>query len=73
MQQPNKKGAPIFLASGTWVGVGASILKGTELGRNCVVSSNSVVEGNFPAYSVIGQKKAELLYNYNEPRINKQD
>lgn len=68
MQQPNKKGDPILLKKGTWVGVGASILRGTVLGENCVVSTNSVVDGSFPDYSVIGQPRAQLLFNYNQPR-----
>lgn len=62
MQQPNQKGLPILISEGCWVGVGASILKGTVLGINTVVSANSVVQGVFPSHSVIGHEKARLLY-----------
>lgn len=53
MQQPNQKGEPIEIEKGCWVGVGASILKGSRLGVNCIVGTNSVVEGTFKAHSVI--------------------
>ncbi len=62
MQQPNSRGESIEIKSGSWVGVGASILKGTRLGENCVVGANSVVEGVFPSHAVIGQERAKLLF-----------
>lgn len=66
MQQPNQKGEPIEIRQGSWIGVGAAILKGTSLGINNVVAANSVVEGVFPSYSVIGNVKAQLLYRQYE-------
>ncbi len=62
MQQPNSRGKVIEIKKGSWIGVGASLLKGTVLGENCVVGANSVVEGAFPARSVIGAEKAKLLF-----------
>lgn len=61
MQQPNQKGQPIKIQKGSWIGVGASLLKGTSLGTNSVVAANSVVQGAFPSYSVIGNERAKLL------------
>ncbi len=61
MQQPNQKGQPIEIQKGSWIGVGAVLLKGTSLGVNTVVAANSLVEGVFPAHSVIGNEKARLL------------
>ena len=66
MQQPNQKGNPIEIQQGSWIGVGAVILKGTSLGINNVVAANSAVEGVFPSYSVIGNEKAQLLYRQHE-------
>ena len=62
MQQPNKKGNPIFIGKGSWLGIGATILAGTHLGRNCVVGANSVVADMFESNSVIGMEKAKLLF-----------
>lgn len=62
MQQPNKQGIPIRIGPGSWVGAGASILPGTQLGQNNVVGTNSVVKGEFPDHAVIGPEPAKLLY-----------
>jgi acetyltransferase-like isoleucine patch superfamily enzyme len=63
MQQPNKRGRPIVIGKGTWIGVGAAILTGTRVGRNCVVGANSVCRGDtYPSHSVIGPDSAKVLY-----------
>jgi acetyltransferase-like isoleucine patch superfamily enzyme/SAM-dependent methyltransferase len=63
MQQPNKKGNPIAIRRGSWIGVGAVILPATEIGSFSVVGANSVCQGVFPDYSVIAAERAKLLYN----------
>ena len=62
MQQPNKKGNPIYIGRGSWIAAGAVITHGTRLGINTVVGANSVVQGEFPDYAVIGDEKAKLLF-----------
>jgi len=62
IQQPNKKGEPIVIGTGSWIGIGAVILSGTKLGKNCAVGANSVVQGEFPSYAVIATEKAKMLY-----------
>ena len=62
MQQPNKAGKPIVIMYGSWIGVGAVILPGTRIGKLSVVGANSVCQGRFPNYSVIGPEHAKLLY-----------
>ena len=62
MQQPNQRGIPIRIKKGAWVGVGAAILKGTEIGAFSVVGANSVCKGRFPDRSVIGPEPAKVLY-----------
>jgi acetyltransferase-like isoleucine patch superfamily enzyme len=62
MQQPNKRGRPIHIKYGSWVGAGAAILAGTEIGRLSVVGANSVCKGKFPDYSVIGPEPSRLLF-----------
>lgn len=44
---------PIVIGDNVWIGLNAIILKGTEIGDNCIVSAGSVVKGKFPANSVI--------------------
>lgn len=51
------KTAPIEIGDNCWVGCNTVILKGTKLGDNCVVAAGSVIKGNYPAGSVIIQKR----------------
>jgi acetyltransferase-like isoleucine patch superfamily enzyme len=62
MQQPNRRGKPVLIGKGSWIGIGAALLAGTKLGKNNVVSSNSVVSDVFEDHSVIGMEKAKLLF-----------
>jgi acetyltransferase-like isoleucine patch superfamily enzyme len=67
VQQPNTPGDPVVAGKGSWVGVGAALLAGTRLGRNCVVGANSVCRGGeFPSYSVIGPEPAKVLYRRHD-------
>src|SRR2546426_7512339 len=63
VQQPNKPGEPVVVGAGSWLGVGAAILAGTRIGRNCGVGANSVCAGGeFPSHAVIGPPPAAVLY-----------
>ncbi len=62
MQQPNKKGDQIIIKKGSWIGAGASLLRGTQIGSFSVVGTNSVCKDVFPDYSVIGPEPAKLLF-----------
>lgn len=44
-----------------WIGAGAVFLDGAELGKGCVVGANTVVNGVFPAYSVIAGVPARIV------------
>jgi acetyltransferase-like isoleucine patch superfamily enzyme len=45
--------APVVIGDGSWIGAGAVILKGTNIGKNCVVGANAVVKGTVPDYSIV--------------------
>lgn len=44
--------APVRLGRGTWVGERVAILKGCQIGRHCVIGTNSVVRDDIPDYSI---------------------
>jgi len=49
-----------------FIGMGAAIMPGTVLGKQCVVGANSVVKGNFPDYCVIVGSPAKIVKKYNQ-------
>lgn len=67
MQQPNGRGEAVMIGKGSWLGAGAAILKGTRVGRNCVIGANSVCRGgDYPPHSVIGPESAKVLYRRDD-------
>ena len=51
------KKAEVYIGKNCWIGAGTIILRGTHLGDNCVVGAGSVIKGNFPANSLIVQRR----------------
>lgn len=45
------------------------LLRGTVLGDNCVVGAGSVIKGEYPARSVIIQKRNAMCVSVGEKRI----
>jgi acetyltransferase-like isoleucine patch superfamily enzyme len=48
-----------------FIGSGAKIFPGTQLGDQCIVGANSVVRGIFPNYCVIAGAPARLIKRYD--------
>ena len=55
----------IVIGENSFIGSGAKILAGTNLGKQCIVGSNSVVRGVYPDYSVIAGSPAKIVKRYN--------
>jgi acetyltransferase-like isoleucine patch superfamily enzyme len=51
LQGVNRKG--ITIGDNVWIGSGVVFLDGSRVGEGCVIAANSVVNGEFPSYSVI--------------------
>ena len=49
-----------------FIGMGAAIMPGTVLGKQCVVGANSVVKGTFPDCCVIVGSPAKIVKKYNQ-------
>lgn len=48
-----------------FIGMGAKIMAGTQLGDNCIVGSNSVVSGVFPPFTVLVGTPAKMIKRYD--------
>jgi acetyltransferase-like isoleucine patch superfamily enzyme len=44
--------APIRIGRGTWLAERVAVLRGSSIGRCCIVGANSVVRGELPDYSI---------------------
>ena len=53
--------APIILGENCWVGMGAVLLAGTDLGEGCVVGAAAVVDFPAPPYSIIAGNPARIV------------
>lgn len=51
------KTAPIKIGKNCWVGANTVILRGTTIGDNSVIGAGCVLRGNYPANSVVVQKR----------------
>lgn len=58
--------APIVIGDNTFIGMNAIILKGTAIGRNCIVGAGSVVHGTFPDGVVIAGNPAKIIKSTSE-------
>lgn len=55
------KKRPIIIGDGCFIGSNSIILKGTNLGKNCVVGAGSVVSGSFPDNVIIAGNPAKII------------
>jgi acetyltransferase-like isoleucine patch superfamily enzyme len=52
---------PIILEDNIWLAYKVTVLKGVQIGRNCVVAANAVVNKNIPAYTVAAGVPAKVI------------
>ena len=53
--------APICIGDYSWIGGGAVILPGIQLGEGCVVGANAVVTQNFEPYAIVADVPARVM------------
>lgn len=51
---------PIIIGKNVWIGAGAMILRGSEIGDNCVIASGSIVKGKIDSRTALIQKRNSL-------------
>ena len=53
------KSKEIKIGNNVWIGANCVILKGTNIGDNCVIGAGSVINGSFPNNSIVIQKRRD--------------
>ena len=59
--EPEFISTPVSIGDNTWVGANVVILRGTKIGKNCVIGAGSVVKGIISDNSILIKK-----YHYTE-------
>lgn len=63
---------PILIGDDVWIGHGALILSGVEIGQGAVVAAGSVVTKDVPPYAVVGGVPAKIIkYRFEADMIEK--
>ena len=57
--------AAVKIGNNVWIGANTVILRGTDIGDNCVVGAGCVIKGTYKAGSVIVQKRSEVVRGLN--------
>ena len=58
------KTSPVVIGNDVWIGANTVILRGTTIGDHCVIGAGSVIKGNFPANTVVLQKRETEYFCY---------
>ena len=58
--------APVRIGSGSWLGVGAVVLPGADIGEHVAVAAGSVVRGRIPDRSVVAGAPARVVRRWDE-------
>ena len=65
MKQPLKI-KKTMIGENCFIGTGAVLLPGTNLGKQCVVGANSVIRGEFADYSVIAGNPGKVIKRFHQ-------
>jgi acetyltransferase-like isoleucine patch superfamily enzyme len=52
---------PVRIGPDTWIGTKVSVLRGTRIGRGCVLGAHSVVRGDIPDYAIAVGSPARVV------------
>lgn len=59
-EQGKKQGfnsSEVIIEENVWIGAGTIILRGTHIGKNCVIGAGCVIKGEVPENSLVTQNR----------------
>lgn len=59
---------PVSIGAYSLIGAGAKILKGVDIGENCIIGANAVVTHDIPSYSIAAGIPAKVIKQFNFDR-----
>lgn len=59
------KTEPVRIGNNVWIGANTLILRGSEIGDNCVIGGGCVIKGKYPANTVVVQKRITEVRSVN--------
>ena len=59
---------PVKIGNGSWIGYGAVVLPGADIGEHVVIGANSVVTGPIPSFCVAVGSPAKVIRRYVDGR-----
>ena len=69
MRLQSHEAAPITIGDDVWIGAGAIVLRGVQIGHGAVVGAGSVVTKNVPDWAVVAGVPAKII-KYREESSN---
>jgi acetyltransferase-like isoleucine patch superfamily enzyme len=71
LSRPNRHELPV-IGNDVWIGDGATLARGIELGDGCVVASRAVVTKTVPPYAIVGGNPAQIIkFRFKETVIER--
>jgi acetyltransferase-like isoleucine patch superfamily enzyme len=61
---------PVKIGNRTWIGANVVILKGAEIGKDCVIAAGSIVNGKIPDNSILIQKRESNIKEIIKINVN---
>lgn len=57
----NRKTAPIYIGKHVWIGAGAIVLKGVNIGDGSIIGAGSIVTGDVPSGCIVAGNPAKVI------------